>query len=278
MARQGDPLAFGTERLREARVTLAADLDRLGADLPPDASDRVRRAQAELARAERNRSNALSRMEEAERDLALAGQRRWGRIDKPARDEALRRRAGARFSLEGAEVTMQRAQDHVHQARADQAHREHALAATVDRRQELNQAVADLEDALERSRPERVLALAGRDIPPAHLPEGPGRRAVWCALTEEVEQFRDHHPGRALDEEVDRWHHPGLHADQTRLHDLFARAPELVAAGDQLSVDIDPLQELTPGDWAVHLGQAEELAPRVPEPALEQGLGMDLGW
>ncbi|HSH58918.1 MAG TPA: hypothetical protein VK988_04605, partial [Acidimicrobiales bacterium] len=110
------------------------------------------------------------------------------------------------------------------------------------------------------------------------LPEGPGPRAVWCGLAEEVERFADRHPGRDLDEEVERWREPCLHADRERLHDLLARAPELVAAGDQLSADIDPLQDLSPGGWAVHLGQAEELAPRLPEPALEQGLGMDLGW
>ncbi len=114
--------------------------------------------------------------------------------------------------------------------------------------------------------------------PKAWRNEGPGRRAVWCALAEEVEQFRDRHPGRELDEEVERWREPGLHADRARPHDLLARAPELVAAGDQLSADIDPLRELTPGGWAVQLGQVQELAPRVPEPVLEQGLGMGLGW
>ncbi|HSH61568.1 MAG TPA: hypothetical protein VK988_18360, partial [Acidimicrobiales bacterium] len=285
VARQGDPLAFGTERLRQARVTLAADLDRLGADLPPDASDRVRRAQAELARAERNRSTAVNRMEEAEQDLALASQRRWGRIDKPARDEALRRRSWARSSLQGAEVTVQRAQDHLRPARADQFRREQALAATADRRQELSQAVADLDDALQRSRPERVQALAGQEITPAHLvhalgplPEGPGPRAVWCALAEEVEQFRDRHPGREVDEEVDRWRQPDVHADQEGLHDLLDRAPELIAVGKHLSIEADPLRDLSPQGWAAQRGQAEALAPRLPEPALEQSLGMVLGW
>jgi hypothetical protein len=56
------------------------------------------------------------------------------------------------------------------------------------------------------------------------------------------------------------------------------RAAELVVAGDQLFVDIDPLRELSAGAWAVQLEQAQELAPRLPEPALDQSLGMDLGW
>jgi len=133
--------------------------------------------------------------------------------------------------------------------------------------------------------PERVLALASREVTSAHLvealgslPDTTGPRAVWCGLAEEVEAFRDRHPGRDMDDDVDRWHDPGLHADQERLHDLLARAPELVAAGDQLSVDIDPLRELTPEGWSVQLERAQELAPQLPEPALEQSLGMDLGW
>jgi len=51
-----------------------------------------------------------------------------------------------------------------------------------------------------------------------------------------------------------------------------------VAAGEQLSIEMDPLGELTPEGWVVHLEQAQELAPRLPEPVLEQSLSMDLGW
>ena len=283
--RQGDPLAFGTERLREARASYSADLDRLRADLPPDVSDRVRRAGAELHRAEQDRSHAARQLEEAEHAVALASQRRWGRIDKPARDDALRRHYRARSGLDGANEAVQRAQGHLADVRADQARHEHALSATASQRQELSQAVADLDDALHRTRPERVFALARQEVTAAHLvqalgplPEGPGPRAVWCGLAEEVEGFRDRHPGRDLDHEVDRWQEPGLHADQERLHDLFARAPELVAAGEQLSIEMDPLGELTPEGWVVHLEQAQELAPRLPEPVLEQSLSMDLGW
>lgn len=79
-------------------------------------------------------------------------------------------------------------------------------------------------------------------------------------------------------EEVDRWYHPEVYADQARLHDLLARALALMAAGDQLSVELDPLQEVRPGGWAAQLEQAQALAPGLPEPALDQSLGMDLSW
>jgi hypothetical protein len=284
VAHQGDPLVFGTERLREARATYASDVDRLRAGLPPDVSDRVRRAGAELHRVEQDRRHAARRLEDAEHAVALASQRRWGRIDKPARDDALRRHHWARSGLDGANEAVQRAQGHLGDARADQVRHEHALAATASQRQELSQAVGDLDDALASTRPERALALARQEVTPAHLvqalgplPEEPGPRAVWCALAEEVEAFRDRHPGRDLDDEVDRWHDPSLHADQERLQELLARAPELVVAGDQLIVDIDPLRELSTRGWAVQLEQAQELAPRLPGPALDQSLGMDLG-
>ena len=85
-------------------------------------------------------------------------------------------------------------------------------------------------------------------------------------------------PSRSLEGAVDRWNHPELHADQAALRQLLARAPELIAAGDELSVAIDPLAELSSAGWAAQLEQAQALAPRLPEPALEQSLGMDLGW
>jgi hypothetical protein len=285
VARQGDPLAFGTERLREARASYSADLDRLRDSLSPDVSDRVRRAGAELHRAEQDRRHAAHQLEEAEHAVALASQRRWGRIDKPARDDALRRHDRARSGLDGANEAVERAQGHLGEVRADQALHERALAATASQRQELSQAMADLDDALATTRPERILALARQEVTAAHLvqavgplPEEPGPRAVWCALAEEVEHFRDRHPGRDMDDEVDRWRHPDRCADQESLHELLDRAADLVAAGDQLSVDADPLRELSAGGWAVQLEQAQELAPRLPEPALDQSLGMDLGW
>ena len=127
--------------------------------------------------------------------------------------------------------------------------------------------------------------MARQQHTPAHLvaalgqlPDEPGPRGVWLGLAEEVEGFGDRHPGRGLHEEVDRWYHPALHADQARLHELLARAPALIATGDQLSVEMDPLREPNPGGWAAQLEQARALAPRLPEPALEQSLGMDLGW
>nr|MDQ3571124.1 hypothetical protein [Actinomycetota bacterium] len=214
-----------------------------------------------------------------------ASHRHWGRIDRSARDVALRRHDRARSGLEGAKHSVERAQARLDHARAEQAHHEQALAATAAQRQELTQAMGELDAALERTRPERVLALARQEITPVHLVEalGPlsdeaGPRAVWCGLAEEVERFRDRHPGRSIEGAVNGWYHPELHADQAHLRPLLARAPELIATGDQLSLTIDPLAQLSPGGWAAQLEQAQALAPRLPEPALEQSLGMELGW
>src|SRR5205085_2180828 len=48
--RQGDPLAFGLDRLREARLTNLADLRTLEAGLPPDRTRQLGHAQGDLAR------------------------------------------------------------------------------------------------------------------------------------------------------------------------------------------------------------------------------------
>jgi len=224
-------------------------------------------------------------VKEAEQGLTLASQRRWGRIDRPARDAALRRRTVASATLQGKEGSLEQARQELSQAKAAQASHEEALAATASERQELGKAMADLDAALERTRPERVLAMARGEVTPAHLvdavgplPEGPGPRAVWCALAVGVEEFRDRHPGRGLDEEVSRWDDPGLHADQERLHDLLGSAPDLLATGEQLSSAIDPLRDVSRAGWEAQLEQAEVLAPQLPEPAIEPSLGMDLGW
>lgn len=180
-----NPLTAGTERLREARATYAADIDRLGAGLPPDAADRLRRAEAALCRAQEAHGRAALAVKEAEQGLMLASQRRWGRIDGPARDAALRRRTVAAAALHGKEGSLGQAGHELAQAQAAQALYEQALAATASERQELSQAVADLDAALERTRPERALAQVHQEVTAAHLvealgpfPEGSGPRAV----------------------------------------------------------------------------------------------------
>ncbi|MDQ3569870.1 MAG: nucleotidyltransferase domain-containing protein [Actinomycetota bacterium] len=83
---------------------------------------------------------------------------------------------------------------------------------------------------------------------------------------------------------------PGLAVDMERLREICSRygVSRLEVFGsvsrgeDALESDIDLGQARAdqaryPEGWAVQLEQTQELAPRLPEPALEQSLGMDLG-
>jgi len=88
---------------------------------------------------------------------------------------------------------------------ADRAHRK-ALRENGAALDALEESVADLEAALDRTRGERVLAMLGDGAAPPHLtavlgavPETLTRRQLWCGLAFQVEAYRDVHPepGRA---------------------------------------------------------------------------------
>jgi hypothetical protein len=64
-ARQDDPLAFGLDRLRAARVTYASQLGQLLRSLPPDRADALERGQVEAARARSGVAEARNAATEA---------------------------------------------------------------------------------------------------------------------------------------------------------------------------------------------------------------------
>ena len=76
-----------------------------------------------------------------------------------------------------------------------------ALAATEPQRTELTEALAELDAALDDTRPERVAAISGEAIVPAHLvavlgepPSHTAARQAWCGLACRIESYRDRHP------------------------------------------------------------------------------------
>ena len=81
---QGDPLAFGVDRLRHARDHFAKALQTLEASLPPDRTEELRRAEADLAHRKVNHRHAIGREAEAERRLREATGRRKGPGNKTA--------------------------------------------------------------------------------------------------------------------------------------------------------------------------------------------------
>src|SRR5438477_9992000 len=107
---QGDPLAFGLDRLRAARLANLAELKALEAELPPDRSRQLARAQVDLAR--RSEQLAFARKEAAAvpRQLDAAGQRRSGRRDRTAVAKAERQAAFTTKRVEQAEEVSARGQ------------------------------------------------------------------------------------------------------------------------------------------------------------------------
>ena len=204
---QGDPLAFGVERLRQAHRTTIEDLRALDASLPPDHSASLARAEAEVAHRENNLAHTRRSLTTAEGNLEAAGQRHWGRRDNRTLAAAQARHTAARAQVADALEAVKAARVDVDRRRQAVDRYTKAIERTAPERQRLERDSRDLAVALAETRAERVLAAANGDRAGEHLeialgpaPTDPGRRAVWCAIATEIEVHRDRHdfaPGRA---------------------------------------------------------------------------------
>jgi hypothetical protein len=198
-ARAGDPLAFGIDRLRHARRTLHTDLRAVDAQVPIDRQRELHPARQACAETANRTHRARQVLAAAEQAVTDAEQRRWGRRDPQAITAANHRLERAKDDLDRAVAARRDADDALARVREHQQQRQQALAATTPKRSELTQAVADLDAALDHTRPDRVARLAAQ--PDAALrnllgdpPTAPAGRAVWCRYASTVETIRDHHP------------------------------------------------------------------------------------
>lgn len=200
VVRADDPLAFGGDRLRGARHTYRADLQRLDASLPPDRSDHLTRAEADLRHHQTNLGHNQAVVRRAHADLDQARERRWGRRDQPAigRAEAdlTLARSNHRATAEAVAQDKSRVEQERTAVRAYQA----ALDDTAAERGRLRSALGDIDHALTDTRTQRVFA-AGAD-PNSDLstvlgprPQHPAGRATWSAIAERIETWRDQTPG-----------------------------------------------------------------------------------
>jgi hypothetical protein len=197
--RADDPLAYGIDKLRHARRTVAGDLCDIEASIPVDRDREQARTRRELVAAAIARRDAQHRLDDAVRRAEQAGQRRWGR-----RDHAAVIRAGHEVSTQE-----RRLQDAVEAETAVkerfvelgelQQQRCHALAETHHRSVELTGALSDIDASGESTRPERVRVLAEQHAD--HLirvlgpvPDTPADREAWCHLAGKIETHLDRHP------------------------------------------------------------------------------------
>lgn len=275
---QGDPLAFGIERLRSARAIYAGDLSAVEAARPPDRSRELALAKARVASDRRALADARVCRDEAEQALAVAQERHWGRKDKTANRSATARLDHAESVVKAAERSLAGDVKELAVERASTKERDAPIAAAAPERSRLVSVVRELDMALDVTRPERVVAIANGLDPTepvvqalGPLPDTRGGQRVWCGLASEIETDRD----RGV------WRDP---TDRVGQHSMFARAcgerrvhdwPEdLIRAG----AEADPVAATVvaeAGAWERQLEDAREvmhLALQVERPGLDLGL------
>ena len=198
---QGDPLAFGVERLRAAGITFASELRRLNAGLPPDRSAALANAEQAIHNVEAIHRHALRRHTEAVRQVQEAQKRRFGRQDKNAVASACQDLASAVEEVNRAARDVAQAQGKVDAERTAVAQSAAAEAAIADQRRGLRHTLGVVTEALESTRPERINAAAAghpdganlRDLLGDPPTEQPGRTA-WYSLAERIEAAIDNPP------------------------------------------------------------------------------------
>ncbi len=288
---QDDPLAFGLDRVRAARVTYGTQLGRLIRSLPPDRADALERSQAEAARARGAVAEAQAAAAEASAALDDARRRHWGRRDRDAVESAARR-------CEHAEARLSAAVDHESNSRrvvkleaAAQRARVQALRDNRGALADLEQSFADVDGVLDRLRTDRVIDMASGHAPRMHVvamlgepPPSIAGRQAWCALAYEIETYRDHHPDAGGHEHEDGVRaaigpSPSSLSDRTAWDHLvrrIAHGAEIIAVADGLPLDDEPDRLGGPERWSERLNRAFEARDAVV--ALEReapGLGID---
>jgi hypothetical protein len=198
--RADQTLAYGIDPLRLAHDRLAGQLAAIHATLPADRDPERRAARTDV-------TTAIAQRHDAERQLAAATARhtelttrRWPRRDSAAIGGAADDVDRARTTLDRAEVTQTAARARLVDLDAHQKSRQQALELTAPERRRLTADVELVDDAFDRTRPQRVRDLAQRPSPwhvellgPA--PASPAARAVWLHSAHRIEAHLDRQPG-----------------------------------------------------------------------------------
>jgi conjugative relaxase-like TrwC/TraI family protein len=220
--RADDPLAYGIDKLRAARQTVAGDLCDIEASIPVDKSGERAWTRRELVSAAIARRDAQHGLDDAVRRSERAGQRRWGRRDHDAITRAGQEMSSQQRRLQHAVEAETAVKERFVELGQHHQQRRHALAETHQRRVELTGALADIDASLDSTQPERVRGVAEQHAD--HLvrvlgpvPDAPVGRDAWCHLAGKVETHLDRHQA-----EGPSW--------QTLCHDLRTARQRLARA------------------------------------------------
>ena len=195
-----DPLAYGIDKLRHARSTLDDARRAIDAAVPEDRADQWHQAGRQLAQVVSQRHHAEELLAQSQARLQDAGRRRWGRPDHQAvvaAQAAACRRGSQAQQAASAERDLR---ERLAALAEHQQQRQDRIAAAAAERQQLDVILAQVDAALDHTRPDRVRALA--DDPPGHLvdrigppPGTPAGRAVWCHHALDIEAALDRNDG-----------------------------------------------------------------------------------
>ena len=199
-ARADDPLAYGIDKLRRARRTVAADLRHLDAATPADRGQEQAEARQQLLAAMSARLEAERVLADSRAQVGEATRHRWGRRDREQPTLGQAQLSAAEQRLREALATEKVLGDNVNTLAQHQEERERHLAAGGPQREQLTTTLAQLDEALDHTRAERVQSLS--EEPPAHLvgalgpvPSTPAGQAVWCHHALSIEAALDREDG-----------------------------------------------------------------------------------
>ncbi|MGH9186275.1 MAG: AAA family ATPase, partial [Acidimicrobiales bacterium] len=254
---QGDPLAYGIDRLRAAHHTIFRQLDQLVASIPPDRTRELQQAQRELARRQETLRYTQRQAQIAAVRLETTPHHRFSRSDSRNLSDAQQRAYETGEAVRQAEFRLAAARRTVEHEEAAVIDRQRHVAAARDERDQLAADLRVLNHGLDHTRPGRVVA-AARGAPEGDqlrilLGEPPGTQAsldLWCAIAERIETHLDHLPGSRAAAAIDP---------------LLARLPELLGQAHSL----DPTLATTlwlPDRWAHTLGVAEQHLEQLQPP------------
>jgi hypothetical protein len=195
------PLAFGIGKLRHTRTTLDGDRRVIEAGLPVDRADEWQATRRQLPNVARQRHQAEEQLAAAQPRLRDAGRRRWGRRDHEAVANAQAQVAAGERRVDQAVGVECDLRERFATLTQHQHRRQQHIADISAQLKELDATLAQIVFALDRTRPDRVAALA--DDPPEYLvarlgpsPRSPGGTAVWCHHALDIEAALDRNNGR----------------------------------------------------------------------------------
>jgi conjugative relaxase-like TrwC/TraI family protein len=289
--RQGDPLAYGIDRLRSAYRTTIAQLRGIDQRIGPDRGDALHRAELDAAHRERQHAYV-----QRERDAARAEldrlHRRPGRRHRDAIAAATARLHAADAAVSNAAARLQEATACVERERAADAARALALDETADTRAALRVDARHLLDALDTTRPQRIRDAARGDTGYRDLREALGPppasltgMAAWCGIAYRIETYRDHHGNdraSAVDDAVtgilgSRPDTPRGRDQWDQLASLIRAASNIIKHAQASELDIDEPRRLDdPRSWKHALERSIEASGAVRERSHRADAGLEL--